>query len=150
MRATASLAEIVVKGGLPALHCPVTGIPVIDEVEGFDPEGAHSPYVRFVIDWVGNIYAIPPDRLSGDGRRFQEGLIQIFKNDEFESQNAMVAACCEALPPSSVVMEYLDPPQGSFGGSICYVCFDHSRVLMGTEEGELPRRQLEGVGLGVL
>ena len=145
MGTKASLAEIVIEGGPPAVHCPVTGVPVITEAEGFDSDAEHSPYVRFVIDWIGNTFAVSPDRLSGEGRRIQEGLIEIFGNDEFESQNAMVAACCEALPPSSVVMEYLDPPQGSYDGSICYVCFDHSRDLMGIGEGELPRRRLEGV-----
>ena len=118
------------------------------EAEGFDPAAEHSPYVRFVIDWIGEIYALSPDRLSDHGRELQARLVGILSNEEFESQNAMVDACCKALPASSVVMEYLDPPQGSYMGSICYVCFDHSRDLMGVGEGELPRRRLEEVGAG--
>ena len=145
MEAKASLAEIVVEGGPPAVHCPVTGIPVITIAEGFDPKGEHSPYVRFVIDWMGDVYALPADRLEGHARTLQERLIEALRNEKFENQNALVEACCELLPASNVVMEYLDPPQGSYDGSICYVCFDHSRDLMGIGEGEVPRRQLEGV-----
>ena len=143
MGAKASLAEIVVEGGPPAVHCPVTGIPVMTKTEGFDPEAEHSPFVRFVIDWSGEVYVVSTDRLAGRGRALQERLNEILASEESENQNAMVQACCEALPASSVVLEYLDPPQGSYGGSICYVCFDHSRDLMGVGEGELPRRRLE-------
>ena len=138
----ASLAEIVVEGRPLGVYCPVTGIPVITEEAGFDSNAEHSPYVRFVIDWIGGICVADPNSLGSEGGQLQRELMLLLKNEEFENQNRLVEACCKLLPQSSVVMEFLDPPWGSFGGEICYVCFDFSRDLMGVEEGEVPRRRL--------
>ena len=142
MKKGASMAEIVVEGGPRSVHCPVTGIPLVVENEGFDPNGEHSPYVRFVIDWVGQAYVAPPDALPSEGRAIQEILVELLQDPAFETANQMVDACTDVLPQSSVVMEYLDPPHGSFGGSIFYVCFEHSPGLMGAGEGQPRRRPL--------
>ena len=120
-----SLAEIAVEGGISQLKCPITGIPVIVQDEGFEPEGHHSPHLRFFIDWSSEIWFVDPADLPPNQASYQESLLEIFRNDEgFGSQNAMVEECLKVLPDSVLVLEILDPPTGSFLGDICYACFD--------------------------
>jgi hypothetical protein len=124
----ASFAEIVARGGVPALHCPMTGRVVFDSEEGFEPTEQHSPFLRFFIDWIGQSYAASPRALPKKQREYQQRVIEILQADnEDETQNDMVAKCVAALPESCIVMEILDPPAGGgFNGSICYACFDFS------------------------
>jgi len=51
-----AFVPIEIDGGISSLKCPITGMTVIDEENGFDGEAEHSPHLRFFADWIGNIY----------------------------------------------------------------------------------------------
>lgn len=121
----ASLAEIEIEGGISALKCPITGIDLIVEEEGFNETAAHSPYLRFFVDWIGQIWVANPDDLSSEQSRNQREIIEIFaRKDNEVTQNETIEEVRQILPKSAVILEILDPPQGSFSGEICYACFD--------------------------
>lgn len=120
-----SLAELVIHGGISELKCPVTGIPLIVEDEGFDSDAHHSPHLRFFVDWVAQAWVVDPDDLPDDQAPGQRKLVEILTSDEeFDSQQAMIDACVDVLPGSALVLEILDPPTGSYQGEICYACYD--------------------------
>lgn len=120
-----SLAELVIDGGLAELKCPVTGIPLIVQNEGFDSDAHHSPHLRFFVDWSDQAWFVDPDDLPDAQARDQRKLVDILSDDEtFESQQAMIDACVEVLPESALVLEILDPPTGGYPGEICYACYD--------------------------
>ncbi|MEX2473411.1 MAG: hypothetical protein WEA34_14575, partial [Gemmatimonadota bacterium] len=120
-----SLAELVIDGGIVELKCPITGIPLIVENEGFDSDAHHSPHLRFFLDWSDQAWVVDPDDLPEEQAPGQRRLVEILTNDEaFDSQHAMIDACVEALPGSALVLEILDPPEGAFDGEVCYACYD--------------------------
>lgn len=120
-----SLAELVIDGGIADLKCPVTGIPLIVENEGFDSDAHHSPHLRFFLDWSDQAWVVDPDDLPDDQAPGQRALLEILTNEDgYESQHAMIDACVEALPGSALVLEILDPPEGAFAGEVCYACYD--------------------------
>ena len=121
----ASLAEIEIEGNISALKCPVTGIAVLVEEEGFDDAADHSPHLRFFVDWIGQVWVANPDDLSPDDAIIQSRIIEVFKKSaDYETQNDVIEECRQLLPKSALVFEILDPPAGSFEGAICYACFD--------------------------
>jgi hypothetical protein len=126
----ASLAELVFPNGIPSLHCPTTGRLVLSDEEGFDPDTEHTPHLRFVIDWMGNAYAVDPETLPAEQAAYQRRIVALLgeEADQFENQNALVAACVAAMPASGLVFELLDPPVGSFDGSIAYFGFDLAAI----------------------
>lgn len=139
-RMPASLAELMFPDGVTSLHCPATGRLVFDADEGFDFDEQQSPHLRFVIDWVGEAWVARPRDVPSDQAAYQRRLVDILggaEGQKFASQNALVEACREAMPPSALVFELLDPPQGSSGGEICYVAFDLARISY--EDAEEPR-----------
>jgi hypothetical protein len=136
----ASLVELVVEGGLPQFKCPVSGVGVFDGESGFDPSRAHSPYLRFFIDWVGEVFVAASASVPKHQRQYMEAVRAIWEDAGDDDQNERVARCCAALPPSAVVFEVLDPPGGSSDGEICYACFDFDQA----EKSPAPR--LEQVG----
>ena len=120
----AAFAELVVPGGLQSLHCPVTGRKVFDD-EGFDPDRLHPPHLRFFIDWIGEAWVADADQFEGATAEYQAMVARILSDpDPEDNQNSIVAKCVGALPASAIVLEILDPPEGSYAGSICYACFD--------------------------
>jgi len=120
-----SLAELIIDGGITQLKCPITGIPLIVEDEGFDSDAHHSPYLRFFLDWNDRAWAVDPDDLPDEQAADQRKLLEILENeDDFESQHAMIDECVKILPESALVLEILDPPVGSYQGEICYACYD--------------------------
>lgn len=122
---SASLAEIVIKGGIKALRCPITGKPVIVEEEGFDAEARHTPHLRFFVDWVGEVWVVDPADLPADQAAYQEKVIRIWTNPkDSDNQNKLIARCLKVLPASCVVFEILNPPTGGFDGEICYAAFE--------------------------
>lgn len=122
----AAFAPLVLIGGCPALFCPATGRPVFHPEAGFETSVTQSPYLRFVVDWIGGIWAVDPSHLPEEQAVYQRQLVAVLRADPdaFENQNAMIAACVELLPESALVLELLDPPQGSYDGEIAYVGFD--------------------------
>lgn len=153
----ASLAEIVIKGGIRGLCCPMTGKAVIDQEDGFDPEARHTPHLRFFVDWAGEIWAVDPADLPDDQADYMKKVVRIWANPkDDDNQNKLVARCLKALPESCVVFEILNPPAGSFDGEICYACFEldapakkktvrvHEVTALEPDEGgssRAPRRQ---------
>lgn len=120
-----SLAELVIDGGIAQLKCPITGIPLIVEDEGFDSDAHHSPYLRFFLDWNDQAWAVDPDDLPDEQAGDQRKLLDVLTNDEdFESLQAMIDECVKILPESALVLEILDPPVGSYQGEVCYACYD--------------------------
>jgi hypothetical protein len=122
----AAFAELVFRDCDVALHCPATGRVVHARVEGFDPASEQSPHLRFVVDWIGDIWAVAPEHLPADQAAYQQRLVEVLASDEdeFADQNEMVAACVAVLPESAIVFEILNPPQGSYEGEIAYFGFD--------------------------
>lgn len=121
----ASMVKLVVEGGLPALHCPVTGRVVYEEEEGFVEDAGHSPYLRFFIDWIGQVWLAPAELLPADQAAYIVKINEMFVNPEQDdTQDKIITSCLKVLPPSAVIFEILDPPQGSSDGTICYACFD--------------------------
>src|SRR5262249_2640123 len=118
----ASLAEIEIAGGISRLKCPITGIDVISEEEGFNDQAEHSPHLRFFVDWTAQVWVADPADLPADQAGYQRKIIEILS--QHEDQNALIAKCLAVLPKSAVVLEILNPPAPSFDGEICYVCFD--------------------------
>jgi hypothetical protein len=124
-KACATMVELIVEGGLRALRCPITGIPVLVEEEGFDSDAPHSPHLRFFVDWIGQVWVVSPDQLVPEQAKYQEEIIKIWRESEDDAtQNDTVAKCLKSLPPSCFIFEILDPPRGSYDGEICYVCFE--------------------------
>lgn len=120
-----SLAELIIDGGISQLKCPVTGIPLIVEDEGFDSDAHHSPHLRFFLDWSDQAWVVDPDDLPDAQADRQRRLLGILANEgQFDSTHAMIDACVEVLPESALVLEILDPPTGSYSGDICYACYD--------------------------
>ena len=121
----AAFAELVVKGGLKGLKCPLTGIDVFGPDDGFDSNGDHSPYLRVFVDWVGGVWAADPTELAGEDQQIQKDVIRIFENPgEDDMQYCLIEECVRRLSNSALVLAILDPPVGSFGGEICYAMFD--------------------------
>lgn len=122
----ASLAQLKFSEGVPSLHCPATGRQVHSDEWGTDTESAHSPHLRFLLDWAGNAYVVPPDVLPPAQTAYQREIVRVLgaADGTYESDNARIAACCAAMPDSAIVFEVLDAPQGSFGGEIAYYGFD--------------------------
>jgi hypothetical protein len=127
------LIELVVSGGIPSLHCPITGRPVVTSDDGFDPQAVHTPYLRVFVDWIGQVWAPFPKDLPENQRSYQTRIIEIWQDSiENEDQNSRIARCVEEMPESVIFMEIQDPPCGSYGGSTCYAAFD----LAGGTESE--------------
>lgn len=122
----ASLAQLKFSEGVPSLHCPATGRQVHSDEWGTDTESAHSPHLRFLLDWAGNAYVVPPDVLPPAQTAYQREIVRVLgaADGTYESDNARIAACCAAMPDSAIVFEVLDAPQGSFGGETAYYGFD--------------------------
>ena len=120
----AAFAELIVAGGLQSLHCPATGREVFGE-DGFDPDRLHTPHLRFFIDWAGETWVADTDQFDSETAEYQKAVIWLLSDpDSEDDQNTIVAKCVGALPASAIVFEILDPPMGSYDGSICYACFD--------------------------
>ena len=120
-----SLAELVIDGGISELKCPITGIPLIVQDDGFDSDAHHSPHLRFFVDWNDQAWFVDPDDLPHEQAGDQRRLVEILTNDEaFDSQHAMIDACLDLLPGSALVLEILDPPAGAYEGETCYACYD--------------------------
>jgi len=124
----ASLVELAVPGGLETFHCARSGMRVWTD-EGFDPEAEHSPHLRFVIDWAGEIHCVDPDDLPGDQAALQRELVDLLADppDDWD-QNTIVDRCRQLLPRSACVFEILDPPNDGSDGTICYVGFDFADI----------------------
>lgn len=122
----ASLAQLKFADGVPSLHCPVTGRQVHSSEWGTDTESAHSPHLRFFLDWDGNAWVVMPEALPAEQAAYQRDLLRVLgaANDAYENDNVRIAACCAVMPESALVMEVLDVPQGSFDGEIAYYGFD--------------------------
>lgn len=137
---TASLAELKIEGGIAAFKCPITGMDITTQDEGFDSSAHHSPHLRFFVDWIGGIWAANPQDLPVEQEKYQKELISIFKNEGlYESQNDMIARCAIALPESVLILEILNPPIGSFDGDICYTCIEFGKPALA------PKIQLQEV-----
>ena len=125
----ASLVELAVTRGLPVFRCPVTGIPVWTD-EGFDENADHSPYIRFFIDWAGEIWVVSPSSLVGDDATKQQELVASLRlsldDNEKISQDNLMKQLARSLPSSAVIFEIFNPmnPDGCGGGDICYIGFD--------------------------
>lgn len=120
-----SLAQIVIDGGISQLRCPITGIPLLVENEGFDADAHHSPHLRFFVDWAADTWFVDPGDLPEDQADYQSSLIGLLTSDDaFDSRDEMIDACVAALPESALILEILDPPTGSYAGEVCYVCYD--------------------------
>lgn len=140
----ASFVALKFSEGVPSLHCPATGRLVHSSEWGTDTEAEHSPHLRFVIDWVGNAYAVNPESLPPDQATYQRELLRVLGAgaDVYESDEARAAACCAVMPSSAVVFELLDAPQGSFDGEIAWYGFD---LALLPEEAELSSVQLRAI-----
>ena len=137
----ASLAELEIEGGITGLKCPLTGIDVILHEEGFDSGAGHSPHLRFFVDWIGQVWAADPTDLPSDQAEYQRRIVGIFKDiSENKNQKSVIAECLEVLPKSALILEILDPPAGSFDGSVCYAGFDFGAPAA------MPRVRLREVG----
>ena len=127
----ASLVELSVPRGLPVFRCPVTGIPVWTE-NGFDETADQSPFIRFFLDWAGQMWIVSPSNLEGSAAAEQTALVATLQvMDEMEhglTQDGLMRQISQNMPSSAVVFELLDPmnPLGCGGGEICYVGFDFS------------------------
>jgi hypothetical protein len=143
---SASLAELKFFDGVPSLYCPATGRLVHSSERGTDTECTHSPHLRFVLDWVGNAYVVMPDVLPEEQAAYQRELLRVLgaADDAYENDNARIAACCALMPESALVMEVLDPPQGSFDGEIAYFGFDLAPL-----SAELTDVRLEAIPRGM-
>ena len=120
-----AFVPIEIDGGISSLKCPITGMVVIDEENGFDVEAEHSPHLRFFADWIGNIYVADPADLPAEQAEYQARLIDWLEETRSEpDMDAMNARCVEILPSSALLLQFMDPPQGSSDGSVCHVCFD--------------------------
>ncbi len=116
-----SLIEIVDNGGVASLRCPLTGLPVWTE-EGFEEAAERSPYLRFFVDWAGEVW-MPRPPVGEVWGGYMGELLRIWLDPAGGNQNQRVARCVAALPRSGVVFEVLDPPCGPKPGFICYACF---------------------------
>lgn len=120
-----SFAQIVIDGGISQLRCPITGIPLLEEHEGFDADAHHSPYLRFFVDWTDEAWFVDPADLPAGHTAYQRSVVDLLTNeDAFDSRQERIDECVAALPESALILEILDPPTGSFPGETCYVCFD--------------------------
>lgn len=135
----AAFPALVLPDGLSALHCPATGRPVFTRDLGFDPDSAQSPNLRFVIDLAGCVWVVDPSHLPADQADSQRRLVKILESseDDFQDQNSLVAACVDVMPTSALVLEILDPAQGSFTGEIAYFGFDLSSGDCGPSAGSV-------------
>lgn len=148
---SATLVELEVAGGLPALRCPVTGIPVWTE-EGFDEEAEQSPFLRFFIDWIGGIWVVPPASLSGEEALKQQALVaalQVADEEGNLSQDQLMKQVSENLPSSAMVFEVLSPAGGGGrDGEICYAGFDFTDSRAGAGAGGVRLMSLDAEELG--
>lgn len=125
----ASLVELVVEGGVQEFCCPITGRPVVERDMGFVLDKPVSSYVRFIVDSTGEFFAVSPDRLPPDQAKYHEKVIRTFEEPGDADQNTLIEKCRKLMPASAVIVEVLDPPVGSYDGTIYYVAFDLQRKL---------------------
>lgn len=120
-----SLAELVIPGGITELKCPITGIPLILQDEGFDSDAHHSPHLRFFVDWDEQAWVVDPSDLPDAQASEQERLVEILTGDHApDALQERIDACVDALTGSALVLEIVDPPLGAFEGEVCYACYD--------------------------
>lgn len=118
----AALAKLVIPGGVAALKCPVTGIPVISATFGFAPNGDHSPHLRFFSDWHGDTWVADPGDLSDEQVPYQTEVVRILST--WDTRGRSIAQCVERMPSSVLVLELTNPLRGFHGRDICFVAFD--------------------------
>ena len=103
----------------------------VDADEGFDPERRQSPFLRFFVDWAGEVWVVAPGSVPEEGRESHTRVLSAFRDGAADdtTQNDVIANCAKAMPRSAMVFEILDPPRGGgCAGDICYVGFDFSNV----------------------
>lgn len=122
----ASFAPLTFHEGTPSLHCPATGRMVHSAEDGTDTEAAHSPYLRFFVDWAGNAYVAKPEALAPEQAAYQREVIRVLGAGlhEYEHDEARVAACCAVMPSSALVLEMRDASEGSYDGEVAWYGFD--------------------------
>ena len=129
MKIAGSFAELEIPNGVKSLHCPITGMPVMTEEDGFDESAEHSPHLRFVVDWIGGIWIADQENLKDGARISVSKITETFSSaGEDESINDTIAKVCDILPSSALIMELLEPARG--GGhqsSVFYACFDFAQ-----------------------
>ena len=135
----AAIAELVVQGSTPAIHCPLTGRVIVDAENGLDLDEPHSPHIRFIWDWVGEPYLADPELLPTDQAEYQRRVVALFSDDDevteqFESFDAVVEACRAVMPPSVLILKFTTPPQGSDTGSEFWIAFDFASLPEGAPE----------------
>lgn len=118
----AALARLVIPGGIAALKCPVTGIPVISATFGFAPNGEHSPHLRFFSDWNGDTWAANPLDLADEHTSYQHDVVRILTT--WDTRGRSIAQCVDRMPSSVLVLELTNPLRGFHGRDICYAAFD--------------------------
>jgi hypothetical protein len=126
----ASLAELVYPDGSPSLFCPSSGRLVFSNEDGIDTNAAHSPHLRFIIDWAGGILVADPEVLPASQQAYQRQLVALLSDgvERFDTQNELIAACIKIMPASGLVFEILNPPEGSSDGEVAYFGFDLASI----------------------
>lgn len=120
----AAITEVVVRGGMRALHCPATGRIVFDD-GGFRGDEPHSPHLRFFVDWAGGVWVAKAESVPPHHRDYLTAIAAVWRDPGDANQNERVKECLAILPPSAIVLEVLTPTEGGgSGGEICYACFD--------------------------
>ena len=99
----ASLATLEFHHGMPSIHCPATGRLVASNEEGLDTDVSHSPHLRWVLDGLGNGFAVNPEVLPPHQAEYQRKVVSLLTREgaQFKSQNDLVAACVAAMPSSA-------------------------------------------------
>jgi len=121
----ATLVELAVEGGLPTLRCPVTGEVVFDEERGFDETRTHGPYLRFFVDWVGQLFIARGEGLPEHQDAYIETVARLWiDHPQEQTIHALMETARTYLPASALILEVHDPPRGAYEGEMCYVCFD--------------------------
>jgi hypothetical protein len=96
-------ATVQVALGLDSLYCPKCGLVIFDERVSWDE--SLCPHVRFVADWVGDLWVVTPDSVPPAQRDYVSWLRRPRSHDDAEP----LAELAHRLPASCLVLTVSEP-----------------------------------------
>ena len=103
----AAQATVEVAFGLDGLYCPKCGRVIFDEQISWDE--SECPHVRFVEDWVGDLWVAPPESVPEEQRFY---LRWLSSPTGPEWGDDPLDTLCRYLPASCLVLTVAEPGRG--------------------------------------
>jgi len=116
----AALASLEVAFGLDGLYCPRCGRVIFDDEISWDE--STCPHVRFVRDWVGELWIAEPASVPAHQHAYQSWLAARLEGG---LQELSIGDLAHRLPDSCLLLTVAEPgPRRDRGGATVTVALD--------------------------